>query len=224
MILAIFRVLGIGLFMYLLWRKLREDYLDDEVVSLSWVTILAFLVGGRLAFGLENWGVWNDNLSRWILFWQNPGFNYLVGYLSMLGGVWWFLRVKKWKTMTVLEDMVTPILFLFTFFWIDEYIRSGFDFEVAKVAPFLVLTMILGWWMRRKYRSFEWYKSGKKGFLFWFVNASGFGLMIAWSFWAGIDWLWRILAMFLSLISVVGLFILGEVLTDFKILRRKTNE
>jgi len=224
MILAIFRVLGIGIFLYLLWRKLREDYPDDEVVSLSWGVILAFLVGGRLAFGLENWGVWNYDLSRWILFWQNPGFNYVIGYLTMLAGAWWFLRFKKWKIMSVLEDMVTPIFFLFTFFWVDEYIRSGFDFELVKVAPFLVLTMILGWWMKRKYRSFVWYKSGKKGFLFWFVNAAGFSLMIAWSFWAEIDWLWRILAISLSLISVAGLFILGEVLTDFKILRRKTNE
>jgi hypothetical protein len=142
----------------------------------------------------------------------------------MWGGAWWFLRLKKWKVASVLEDMVGPILFLFTFFWIDEYVRSGFDFEVVKVAPFLGLTMVLGWWMKRKYRSFEWYKSGKKGFLFWFMNACGFSLMIVWSFWAGIDWLWRILAISLSLISAAGLFILGEVLTDLKILEKKTNE
>lgn len=224
MVLAIFRVLGIGIFLYLMWRKIREDYPDDEVVTMSWVTILAFLVGGRLVFGLENWGVWNDNAFRWIMFWQNPGFNYVAGYLAMIGGSWWFMRLKKWKIASSLEDMVTPVLFLFTFFWIDEYVRSGFDFEVVKVAPFLVVTLVLGWWIKRKYRSFVWYKSGKKGFLFWFVNWCGFGVMFIWGFWAGIDWLWRILAITLSLISLAGLFILGDVLTDFKILGRKKNE
>ena len=63
-----------------------------------------------------------------------------------------------------------------------------------------------------KYRSFVWYKSGKKGFLFFWAN--------------GVFWLAYLLSIFLFnegssvwyfalilvLISVGGLFILGEVL------------
>ena len=59
-------VVGMILFLYLTWRNLREDYKEGVLVSFSWLALLAMVLGGRLLYGLLNWGVWNDNWMDWI--------------------------------------------------------------------------------------------------------------------------------------------------------------
>ena len=84
MSLGIVRVLGIILFAYLTWRSLRENYEEDKIVTYSWVALLSFFVGGRIVYGLVNFGVWNDSWMSWLSVWDKPGMSYVGGALVLL--------------------------------------------------------------------------------------------------------------------------------------------
>ena len=224
MVLALIRVFGIFLFLYLIWRKLRDDFVEDEVVSFSWIALVGFLLVGRVSYGLINWGVWNESWTNWVLFWQNPGFNYLFGYLGLWLTAFWYLKDKKWKTISVFEDMLRAVVVLAVALGVDEYIRGSRNIEVLYVMGVLVLVTVMSLVLGRKYRSFVWYKSGKKGFLWYFFNIFLFLFLGGLLLWLGKGMFWWIFSFLLSLISGVGLFILSSDNESIKILRRKNDK
>ena len=61
---------------------------------------------------------------------------------------------------------------------------------------------ILSFLIRKKYRSWAWYRSGKKGFLFFFWS------LLFWSILAVLGKEWWILS--LNLLFIGGLFMLGN--------------
>ena len=87
----------------------------------------------------------------------------------------------------------------------------------------LIVGYVLALTIVKKYRSMVWYKSGKKGFVFFFVNG------IVWLLISGVSYYfqepWWILAISgaLSLISWCGLFILGEVFTNLSVVNKRRN-
>jgi hypothetical protein len=186
-------ILGVIGYLYLSWRTLRESYQEEDVVAFSWVALLLFLVGGRLSFGLLHWGIWNDNPGAWLEFWK-------MGEMSLIGaGVLWaaftllIIRDKEWKIWPFFEDVLPSFWFLLMIFGL---ISANWMFVLT-----LVGAMILTLPMKKKYRSLQWFKSGRKGFLF---------------FWFSI-WFWLIFGIItklwwpsgISLLFVGGLFMLG---------------
>ncbi|MGI5840606.1 MAG: prolipoprotein diacylglyceryl transferase family protein [Patescibacteria group bacterium] len=224
---GIIRTIGVILFLYLTWRNSREDFEDDKLISYSWVSLLAFLIGGRLAFGLINWGVWNDSIASWFLVWQKPGMNYMGGYLVWFMASWWYANNNKWKVWSFMEDSIVNFGVMMAFFIGDELLRSNFNLTAASVLMVLMIIGVLTMIVSKKYRSYVWYKSGKKGFIFFFTN------VLFWLFLALKGVLFKdgyfISGIYLTvgLISLIGLFILGEVL-DIKFLNvvgmRRKNE
>lgn len=192
MSLAIIRVVGIILYMYLTWRKLREDYKDDEVISYVWLTVLGFILAGRVVFGVINWKLW-QNWWDWLVFWSKPGINYIGAYFGWLWVTFWVAKSYGWKLLPILEDTAKILLILFGFCLADGEIRN-----------ILILVTAYGLvaWIEKRYRSFWWYKSGKKGFVWLVANI----------------WVWVALAilsrqyyfLILGLISLAGLVMLGE--------------
>ena len=197
--------------MYLLWRNLRESYDDQKIIGYSWLTLLSLLFFGRLVYGLINWGVWNNDLIDWLAVWNKPGMSYLGGYLGLVLASWFYTKKQQWKFLNFMEDLIRPSLVLFGFMMIDEWLRSKFSWQVLIYILMIILIYMLNIWLTSKYRSFVWYKSGKKGFvllstnfLFFLVLAFVYGVF-------GDNLVNLILASIISLISVVGLFILGGI-------------
>ena len=126
MSLGIIKILGVILFVYLIWRNLREDYKEEDLISYSWMALLSFLVGGRLAFGLINLGVWNNWLD-WVSIWSKPGMSYLGAYLSVFGVTWWIVKSRDWKIWSFAEDSLMTFLVFFEFLMLDEFVRSRFS-------------------------------------------------------------------------------------------------
>jgi hypothetical protein len=209
--LGIMRIIGIIVFLYLLWRNLRESYDDQKIIGYSWLALLGFLAFGRLGYGLINWGIWNNDLTDWISVWQKPGMSYMSGYVGLVLITWLYSKQQQWKFLNFMEDLVKPFLALVGLMMIDEWTRSKFSWQVLIYILMLILIYILINWLAGRYRSFVWYKSGKKGFvllsgnfLFFLVLAFVFGVF-------GDNLANLILASVISLISVVGLFILGGI-------------
>ena len=211
MSLGIFRVLGIVAFLYLLWRNLRESYDDQKIISYSWLGLLGFLICGRLGYGLINWGIWNNDLTDWISVWNKPGMSYMSGYLGLILVTWLFAKRQQWKFLNFMEDLVKPFLILVGLMMVDEWVRSKFSWQILIYILMVILVYMLSNWFAGRYRSFVWYKSGKKGFVLLATNFLFFSIL---AFVFGVfrdNVVNLILASVISLISIVGLFILGGI-------------
>jgi len=211
MSLGILRVLGIIIFLYLLWRNLKESYESQKVITFSWIALLGFFVGGRLLYGFIHWGIWNNNLSDWVSVWNKPGMSYIGAYLGLVLVTWLYGRKEQWKFFNFLEDLMRPLLVFSWFLVADECIRTKFDWKLIVYLILIIIIYLINLWLSKKYRSFVWYKSGKKGFVLLSTNFLFFLAITITLILFKESLVSVILASIISLISLIGLFILGEV-------------
>lgn len=191
LILGIIAILG---YLYISWRTLRDNYQEEDIVAFSWVALLLFLVGGRLVYGFWHWGDWLGRGITWLEFWKIYEFNIWGGSALWLCFALLISKDKDWKVWAFLENALVSFWFLLSMFGI---ITKDWKLVIA-----LALALGLNFVLKKRYRSLIWYKSGKKGFLFF------------WFFFC----FWLILAIFLktwwflglSLLFGLGLFILGD--------------
>lgn len=223
MSLAIIRVMGVILFLYLTWRNLKGDYLPDKLITFGWVSVLFFLFFGRIGFGILNWGVWNS-WNDWIMVWQKPGTDYLIGTLGFVLAAFWWAKMNQWKFFAFMEDNLKNFLIFLFILMIDELIRTRFRLEIMAYLVVFLIAYLVSLWLFKRYRSFVWYKSGKKGFVF-LATSFLVNLLIAFVlFWFKDKLILVILSSSVSLISLIGLFILGEVFQPLAINKRRKNE
>lgn len=210
MTFGMIKLLGLLIYLYLIWRNLREDYKEDELIEFGWLSILIMLVGGRITYGFWNWGVWNSDILKWWSFWNNPGFNIWGGIFFWNAAMVLYAKTKNWKVWSLGEDLWPMFSLLITWWMLDEWVKvKGVLFPLWVVAGWL-LSDILFFWAKSKYRSFVWYKSGKKGFSFlaanivWGILMSVLVLVTHQTWWLiGLGAVW-------SLISITGLVILSH--------------
>lgn len=221
MIFGIIRVIAVVLFLYLSWRNLRENYKEESLIPFLWWTVLIFLAAGRISYGLVNWGVWNESIVNWFLVWQKPGFEYLGATGVMFGAIALMAKKDEWKVMSVLEDITWETLLMIFLFLGDEFIRGKFDIKYGAALVVVFFGLMAALWVKKKYRSFVWYTSGKKGFVFYFTAALIFGMFGGLSFLLKQGLIMQILFLSFCLLSLVGLFILGEVANSLLVKLKK---
>ena len=222
MVLGLIKLFGIIVFLYLIWRNLYDDYRDDLLISYGWGSMLTMLLGGRIVYGLWNWGVLNDSWINWLMIWKVSGFNFYGGIATSLIWTVWFCVRNEWKVWQFLED-VTPIYYLFlAFINAEEYVKSGFDAHRLILMLVAVVGYLLSNFLKGRYRSFTWYKSGKKGFIFFAVNMIVSWLMAGLVFVSKEGWAITGAYLVLGLIFGGGGVILGEVFNSLST-GRKTN-
>lgn len=223
MSLAIIRVIGIALFLYLTWRNLRGDYPEEKLVFFGWVSVIFFLIFGRIGFGLLNWGVWK-NLNDWVSVWQKPGMDYLIATIGFVLAAFLMSKINQWKFFAFMEDNLKNFLIFILVLMIDELIRTRLNIEILIYISILIIAYVISLWLYKKYRSFVWYRSGKKGFVFLAVVFLIFLLNTGVMFWFKNKLVLLILSGLISSISLIGLLILGEVFQFLSINKRRKNE
>jgi hypothetical protein len=193
MLTIILGILGLMGYWYLSWRTLRENYQEEDIVAFSCVALLLFLVGGRISFGLEHPGIWASNPGAWLEFWK-------MGEMSILGAsLFWtafailIIRDKGWKLWSFFEDSLISNCFLLM---VSALILKAWPVVLALLGAGLLTVL-----MKKKYRSLLWFKSGKKGFLFFWFS------IWFWLIFAAISKIWWVGG--LSLLFVGGLFMLA---------------
>lgn len=175
-------------YLYVWWRFFGKDYSSDLVVAYGWISVLCF--------GLGSWLVARLLMEESLNFWG--------GYVAVLLAAYLFSLKNDLKYWAFLEDNL--FLFLATVLILNlvsgNWVMSGL----------MAITLILSYLLKDRYRSMVWYRSGKKGFLFFLAN---FGFFVTCFFVYDLRWL----CLLIGLISGAGLFILGE---SFKL--KKKNE
>jgi len=143
--------------------------------------------------------------------WNKPGMSYIGGFVGLILMTWWYCRQQQWKFLNFAEDVSRPFLVYTWFLVTDEWLRSKFEWRLLIYLLMLVLVFLTNKWLSNRYRSFTWYKSGRKGFVLLatsFLFFLGLSLVLI---------LFKekivnvILASVISLISLVGLYILGNI-------------
>jgi hypothetical protein len=209
MVLGLIKILGVVIFLYLIWRNLYDDYQDDLLVSYGWSSMLIVLIGGKLGYELQNWRYVNYSGAALLQFWKSGGFSLVGSVVMVMLWTWWYCARNGWKLWSFCEDVI-PIYYLFAAFILGgEFVKSDLNWKLLAVMTVVVLAYIFSSNLKGRYRSFTWYRSGKKGFVFFFINMI-FGLVMAvMSLLFKDGWYVSILYLVISLIFGVGLAILG---------------
>jgi hypothetical protein len=149
---------------YLLWRDLREDYSEEEIIRLTIYLALAFLLGARLIHVLYHLSDFQFSLVKWFLVGRYPGFSFMGGFLASLGFLFFWSKKKDWDFWQ-LGEVVVPAGFLVTALVGMGLFLTGGEIVFLGEAVLAFLLLFFSRFLRKKYRTFVWYKSGKLGFV-----------------------------------------------------------
>jgi prolipoprotein diacylglyceryltransferase len=149
---------------FILWRNLKEDYSEEEIISLTIYLTLVFLLGARLVHIIYHFEGFQFSLLKWLLVVHYPGFSFFGGFLACLGLLVFWSKKKKWDFWQVAEVIVP------TWFLVLVLVASGLYLTSGKLIflgeAFLgLLLLFMSRFLKKNYRSFIWYKSGKLGFV-----------------------------------------------------------
>jgi hypothetical protein len=145
-------LLGLILFSFIFWKKLKEDYLASQVFS----TEVYMVIGVLLGYYLSSYFFY----SWW--FWSSLSF----GLLAMAIGILRF-RLRFYET---LESTVIGLFPWTSFIFLADSIKNSSWFSLAYFILIWILILIYVF-LNKRYKNFVWYKSGRVGFSGLFVLA-----------------------------------------------------
>jgi len=128
-----------------IWRNLREDYDDEEIFKLTFLVLTSSL------------------LFSWF-------FSLSGAFVGMVLAVIFRISKLKRSFWEVLDAFSLPMIYFFLIGGFGWFLTTGNLLDLlypsfGGAGGFLFFSL-----MKKKYRSFPWYKSGKTGFLFWVTS------------------------------------------------------
>lgn len=138
-------IFGVLIFLFIFWKRLKEDYASEIVFRSGLSILLGLFVGYFLSIRF---------FPTWF-FWA-----------SLLGGILGLtlavltLRVRVYETLDALVASSLPLITLV--FLKDSIASSSFSSFLGFLASLSVI--FLFYYMDLHYKEFTWYKSGKIGF------------------------------------------------------------
>jgi len=149
----IIQVFGILVFLFLFWKKLKDDDIQDQIFSTGFFAVLTCILFLLLSkFFLPKWWFWFG-------FW-----GFLIG---LLGGILKF-KLRIYEILDAAFFSVTPAVFII--FLYDSTRQS--NWYLLEHSVLLALIFLLYLYLNRNYKKFSWYKSGRIGFAG--LSATGF--------------------------------------------------
>lgn len=138
-------VFGIILFLFIFWKKLKEDYLSDNIFFTAFYSLIGLFFGGLLSLKL---------FPEW-WFWE-------VTVFSFLGLIIGILRFKL-RVYEVVEAYIIAVLPWFSLFFLTDSIVNS---SIYSFLGFSFLTLLVGFYyfLDTHYKNFAWYLSGRVGF------------------------------------------------------------
>lgn len=142
-------LIGIILFLFFYWRSLREDHTSQEIFSSSLIIIGAILTGSLIGSALVPVvGPTRIFSPRGLWFWG-----------AAIGLVLGFIYTHK-KYKFRLFEMIETVCIASLFWLLTLSIREA----IWPISIGFALLILLFFFLKKNYRRFNWYKSGKVGF------------------------------------------------------------
>ncbi len=218
--LTVLAIVALFFTAFIFWRKGKEEHYETiELFDVFLISGLCGVVTGRLTFVLFNWPLFADNWWQIANIAQFPGNVPLIA-LAIAGLCLYFLAKKrKWDPFEVLDFWVTAISLGMVFIYLGFFLAGSYAGQLTTVPwgvvmpgtfekshpvqlYFLLFYLVLFNYLLRveyRYRTFEWYRRGKK------TAQSGF-LLSVFLILTGLFYL------IMTLVSLPGMVVAGRVL------------
>ncbi len=143
--MIITHILGILIFLFLLWKTLKDDYQYEKIFSLGFVVLVSVAIS-ILVLNFTPYLYW---------FW-------IMGTIMTIS-IALAIRKQRMKFFEVIEGFAISILPWLSFYFLNDSIQK------SSLSSFLAfwLTLIcifIYFLLKNYYRTFSWYKSGRVGF------------------------------------------------------------
>ncbi|MBI3397129.1 hypothetical protein HY045_01490 [Candidatus Woesebacteria bacterium] len=138
-------LIGALIFLFLFWRRLKEDYSSNVLFTTGFFVIFGIAIGVLISLRFSPlWWFWLAGVGVVI--------GFFVGYLKF-----------KFRTFEVLEALfVSTLPWLILIFLYDSISKSSL---ISLLFSILIVAVIaLFYWLDASYKNFLWYKSGRVGF------------------------------------------------------------
>jgi len=160
---GVFSGLAFLVFSFTLWQRLRDDFEEEKILSLTILLALFFLLGARLFYILTHFGKFGLSFS-WLSFRSSPGFSLLGGFLAAIFILYWWSRQNDWDFWQVSDATVFAFSFSFFSLALGIFI-SKTDQASLYLLIFSFFFLVVVFTFVQTYRKFIWYQSGKPGFV-----------------------------------------------------------
>ncbi|KKR11973.1 MAG: hypothetical protein UT39_C0001G0028 [Candidatus Woesebacteria bacterium GW2011_GWA1_39_21] len=130
-------------FLFIFWKNLKDDYMPSQIFSVGFIVLISFALG----FFLSGFA---STYRFWILFIAIV-IGYIIGYSKS--------KIKFYEGLDSLTIALAISLIPSALFFINDWSLDLFLFYLS-----LALSCLVYFSVRRYYKTFIWYKSGKRGF------------------------------------------------------------
>ncbi len=181
--MSVFMMIAFLMASFIFWRRGKEEhYKEDQLFDGYLLSILVGLVAARVGFVLISLSQLGLAPLKWLDIFSHPGFS---GWAGLVGGGLYlkkFAKESKWDVYEILDFAVTAISFGAVFMWLGRFFEGtsmglptslpwGVQFPTV-LEPhhpvqlyFAVFYVLLFWyltWVEYHYRTFAWYRIGKR--------------------------------------------------------------
>lgn len=138
-------ILGVLVFLFIFWKRLKDDYASEIIFKSAGYIILGFFVG--YFFSARFFPTW--------FFWTS-----FVG--GLIGFQFALLRFKVKFYETLEAYIIASLPWLGLVFLIDSVTTSSLTSFLGFVG--ILIMVFLSYYLDTQYKKFSWYKSGRVGF------------------------------------------------------------
>ncbi len=139
-------LLGAVVFLYLFWKRLKDDYTSSFIFSTGFYIILGILLGFFVSnFLAPSWWFW----------------------ISLAGGAAGFgLGIVRFnlRFFETFEAAALGLLPWLAIFFLSDSVKNSSAFSLGYFL-FILALIVFSYLLSRSYKTFTWYKSGKVGFV-----------------------------------------------------------
>lgn len=138
-------LLGIFVFLFVFWKRLREDYSSEIIFKAAFDILAGILIGFLISLKFL------PSASFWFAF---------IGASLGLGLAILRLKVRFYETFEGL--IISSFPWLSFIFLLDSVLHSSLSSFLAFVA--ILIFVFISYYLDTHYKNFTWYRSGKIGF------------------------------------------------------------
>jgi len=195
---------------YSFWKRLREDYAEELIFGLTLRGGFFALIFARLFFVLCNLNLFEFSVAAWVTAHVGADFNLGGAFVGVVWAVVWQMKKRKKHPWEVLDALSLAVLYFLVLGGVGSFLTNGIYSDLF----FSVIGLVgLGFFpfLKKNYRSFSWYKSGKTGFLFALYSVYVFFFLLVLAFFKPDNlYLNRLISLFLVLASLWILYTRSE--------------
>lgn len=138
-------LLGILVFLFIFWKRLKEDYSSEIIFKTAFYVLTVTLLGYIISF----------RFMPSAYFWAS-----IASGLIGLGISFYILKVRFYETLEALVIGTLPWMSLI--FLLDSVTHSSFSSFLAFIG--ILIFVFISYYLDAHYKNFTWYKSGRIGF------------------------------------------------------------